>query len=56
MLHIIIIGLPSSKIETYSDCKIVERKAGSGPKEVNPKQLVKAKIEDLKLFQALQES
>ena len=56
MLHIIIITPPSSKLETYSNRKIVKRKLGSGPKAVNPKQLVKAKAEDMKLFQALQES
>ena len=56
MLHIIIIAPPPSKLETYSDWKTVKRKTRSGPKAVNPKQLVKAKAKDLNLFQALQES
>ena len=56
MLPIIIIAPPSSKLETYSDWKTVKRKAGSGPKAIKPKQLVKSKAEDLNLFQALQES
>ena len=56
MLHIIIISPPSSKLDTYSDWKTVKRKAGSGLEAVNPKQLVKAKAEDLNLFHALQES
>ena len=43
-------------LETYSDWQTVKKKAGSGPKAVNPKQLVKAKAGDLNLFQALQES
>ena len=56
MLHIIIIAPPSSNLETYSDWQTIKRKAGSGPKAINPKQLVKAKVEDLNLFHSLQES